>query len=241
MNLPWKLYMIYLWQMKFRPSVKHVFGVLEWFYMLTEKILFQNRGLVFYYPSRLPPPQFSKSLNFYDFFLLHFLNWGFNWNHCRFGDKNNNFRLPQDAYCDSALVPSGGSQNKLPRGCPHGMPTKPPLHQLPGDQACQLPRRVAGRVADGGRGQGSRAAKHLLQVREGKSALQRDPESRQTSFWGRPGMETRYMSKRVQHGFNVLSCTSLSQLAERVGGQLPPSMLDWLGSDIAKVTETLRY
>ena len=54
-------------------------------------------------------------------------------------------------------------------------------------------------------------------------------------------METRYMSKRVQHEFNVLSCTSLSQLAERVGGQLPPSMLDWLGSDIAKVTETLRY
>ena len=35
----------------FRPSVKHVLGVLEWFYMLTEKILFQNRGLVFYYPS----------------------------------------------------------------------------------------------------------------------------------------------------------------------------------------------
>ena len=32
----------------FRPSVKHVLGVLEWFYMLTEKILFQNRGLVFY-------------------------------------------------------------------------------------------------------------------------------------------------------------------------------------------------
>ena len=28
----------------FRPSVKHVLGVLEWFYMLTEKILFQNRG-----------------------------------------------------------------------------------------------------------------------------------------------------------------------------------------------------
>ena len=54
-------------------------------------------------------------------------------------------------------------------------------------------------------------------------------------------METRYMSKRVQHGFNVLSCTSLSQLAERVGGQLPPSLLDWLGADIAKVTETLRY
>ena len=27
----------------FRPSGKHVLGVLEWFYMLTEKILFQNR------------------------------------------------------------------------------------------------------------------------------------------------------------------------------------------------------
>ena len=31
------------------------------------------------------------------------------------------------------------------------------------------------------------------------------------------------------------------QLAERVGGQLPPSMLEGLGSDIAKVADTLRY
>ena len=30
------------------------------------------------------------------------------------------------------------------------------------------------------------------------------------------------------------------QLAERVGGQLPPSMLEGLGSDIAKVADTLR-
>ena len=31
------------------PSVKHVLGVLELFYMLTEKILFHNRGLPFFY------------------------------------------------------------------------------------------------------------------------------------------------------------------------------------------------
>ena len=30
------------------PSVKHVLEVLEWFYMLTEKILFQNRCLPFF-------------------------------------------------------------------------------------------------------------------------------------------------------------------------------------------------
>ena len=42
-----------------RPSVKHVLEVLEWFYKLTEKILFQKRGLVFYYP-RWPPPRFGK-------------------------------------------------------------------------------------------------------------------------------------------------------------------------------------
>ena len=30
----------------FRPSVKHVLGVLEWFYMLNEKILFPNNSFV---------------------------------------------------------------------------------------------------------------------------------------------------------------------------------------------------
>ena len=39
----------------FRPSVKHVLGVLEWFYMLTEKILFQKSSLVFSLPSATPP------------------------------------------------------------------------------------------------------------------------------------------------------------------------------------------
>ena len=49
------------------------------------------------------------------------------------------------------------------------------------------------------------------------------------------------MAKRVHHGFNVFSCSSLFQLAEKVGGQLPPSMLEGFGSDIAKVAHTLRY
>ena len=31
------------------------------------------------------------------------------------------------------------------------------------------------------------------------------------------------------------------QLAERVGGQLPPGMLEGLGGDIAKVAHTLRW
>ena len=52
----------------FRPSVKHVLGVLEWFYMLTEKILFQNRGLAFYYHPR-PPPSLAKDHIFSGFFL----------------------------------------------------------------------------------------------------------------------------------------------------------------------------
>ena len=63
------------------------------------------------------------------------------------------FRLPpKNAHWDFALVPSGGSQDKLPRGRSQGVPTKPPLQQLPSDSARQLPRRVAGRVAEGGRG-----------------------------------------------------------------------------------------
>ena len=40
---------------------------------------------------------------------------------------------------------------------------------------------------------------------------------------------------------NVFSHTFFHQLAERVGGQLPPSMLEGLGSDIAKVADTLRF
>ena len=51
------------------PSVKHVLGVLEWFYMLTEKILFQNRGLAFYYPPR--PPGLAKDHTFSGFFFRH--------------------------------------------------------------------------------------------------------------------------------------------------------------------------
>ena len=39
----------------------------------------------------------------------------------------------------------------------------------------------------------------------------------------------------------IFSRTSLFQLAERVGRQLPPSMLDGLRSDITKVADTLRF
>ena len=52
-----------------RPSVKHVLEVLEWFYKLTEKILFQKRGLVFYYPRRPPPPGLVKDHTFAAFFF----------------------------------------------------------------------------------------------------------------------------------------------------------------------------
>ena len=38
----------------------------------------------------------------------------------------------------------------------------------------------------------------------------------------------------------VITHHNFHQLAERVGGQLPPSMLEGLGSDIAKVADTLR-
>ena len=57
----------------FRPSVKHVLGVLEWFYMLTEKILFQNWSLAFYYHPRPAPPQFGKRPDFFRFFFLRTL------------------------------------------------------------------------------------------------------------------------------------------------------------------------
>ena len=56
----------------FRPSVKHVLGVLEWFYMLTEKILFQNSSLAFYYhPRPRPPPSLAKDHIFSGFFFSH--------------------------------------------------------------------------------------------------------------------------------------------------------------------------
>ena len=55
------------------PSVKYVLGlgVLEWFYMLNKKIRFQNRGLIFYYPPRPPPPGLVKDQTFYGFFSRH--------------------------------------------------------------------------------------------------------------------------------------------------------------------------
>ena len=57
----------------FRPSVKHVLGVLEWFYMLTEKILFQNSSLAFYYhPRPRPPPVWQKTRLFPVFFFATF-------------------------------------------------------------------------------------------------------------------------------------------------------------------------
>ena len=54
------------------PSVKHVLGVLEWFYMLSAKILFQNRGLLFYYPPRPPPRSLAKDQTFSSFFSALF-------------------------------------------------------------------------------------------------------------------------------------------------------------------------
>ena len=65
-----------------RSSVKHVLGVLEWFYMLTEKILFQNRGLAFYYPPRHPPTVWQKTRLFPGVFFRHSSlthNLGLNW------------------------------------------------------------------------------------------------------------------------------------------------------------------
>ena len=40
----------------FRPSVKHVLGVLEWFYMLTEKNTFPKQRFGILLPSETPPP-----------------------------------------------------------------------------------------------------------------------------------------------------------------------------------------
>ena len=56
------------------------------------------------------------------------------------------------------------------------------------------------------------------------------------------GQVWKIMCTRVDIVSNVLSHTHhfFHQLAERVGGQLPPSMLEGLGSDIAKVADTLR-
>ena len=61
--------------------------------------------------------------------------------------------------------------------------------------------------------------------------------------------EIQSLGRRVSEAGQVLYSTTLNecfcsrfslQLAERVGGQLPPSMLEGLGSDIAKVADTLR-
>ena len=52
-----------------RPSVKHVLGVLEWFYMLPEKILFKKSSMVFSLPSlTLRPPVWQKTTKNTGFF-----------------------------------------------------------------------------------------------------------------------------------------------------------------------------
>ena len=56
------------WHWEIGPSVKHVLEVLEWFYMLTEKILFQNRGLPFLILFT-PPPRFVKWAQFFRVFF----------------------------------------------------------------------------------------------------------------------------------------------------------------------------
>ena len=55
------------WHWGMGPSVNHVLEVLEWFYMLTEKILFQNRGLSFF-SFLTPPPVCQKGTIFSVFF-----------------------------------------------------------------------------------------------------------------------------------------------------------------------------
>ena len=59
------------------PSVKHVFGVLEWFYMLNAKILFQNRTLAkdnFFIFLRILPTITSKNLPFLPWILFQHLS-----------------------------------------------------------------------------------------------------------------------------------------------------------------------
>ena len=55
-----------------RPSVKHVLGVLKWFYMLSEKILFQKSSMVFSLTSLTPrPPVWQKTITNTGFFFRH--------------------------------------------------------------------------------------------------------------------------------------------------------------------------
>ena len=58
------------------PSIKHILGVLELFYMLTEKILLQNRGFAFLLSSGppLPLPVWQKTRLFTGFFPVPFTN-----------------------------------------------------------------------------------------------------------------------------------------------------------------------
>ena len=59
------------------PSVKHVFGVLEWFYMLNAKILFQNRTLAkdnFFIFLKILPTITSKNLPFLPWILFQHLS-----------------------------------------------------------------------------------------------------------------------------------------------------------------------
>ena len=58
-----------------------------------------------------------------------------------------------------------------------------------------------------------------------------------------------HLGRRVAEAGQVVTLKSFDmvynhlcvQLAERVGGQLPPGMLEGLGGDIAKVAHTLRW
>ena len=59
------------------PSVKHVLGVLEWFYMLNAKILFQNRTLAkdnFFIFLKILPTITSKNLPFLPWILFQYLS-----------------------------------------------------------------------------------------------------------------------------------------------------------------------
>ena len=52
-----------------RPCAKHDLGVLEWFYMLSEKILFQKSSMVFSLSSLTPrPPVWQKTIKIRGFF-----------------------------------------------------------------------------------------------------------------------------------------------------------------------------
>ena len=65
------------WHQGMGPRVKHVFGVLEWFYMLNAKILFQNRTLAkdnFFIFLRILPTITSKNLPFLPWILFQHLS-----------------------------------------------------------------------------------------------------------------------------------------------------------------------